>query len=117
MRGTMRKTRNSFSLSFSPIALVSIAQLFGTSLWFSANSASDGLMKAWDATAADIGWLTNAVQAGFILGTLAMSLLGLADRLRASTIFVASALSGALFNLGFAWVAQDGPAPDRPRSE
>lgn len=90
-----------------PIAVVSLAQLFGTSLWFSANAAADGLMQSWAAGPADIGTLTSAVQAGFILGTLALSLLGLADRFRASTIFVVSALSGACFNAGFAWIAHD----------
>lgn len=90
-----------------PVAIVSLAQLFGTSLWFSANSAADGLARAWGATAADIGWITNAVQGGFIVGTLAMSLGGLADRYRASAIFVVSAIAGALFNIGFAWLAQD----------
>jgi MFS family permease len=90
-----------------PVAVVSIAQLFGTSLWFSANSAAGGLIDAWGADASAIGWLTTAVQGGFILGTLGMSLLGLADRFRASTIFVTSALAGALFNLGFAWLAHD----------
>lgn len=103
----MKETGNGVSPWFSPVAVVSVAQLFGTSLWFSANSAADGLRETWDATASDIGWLTNSVQAGFILGTLAMSLLGFADRFRASTIFMASAVAGALFNLGFAWVAQD----------
>ena len=90
-----------------PIAVIAIAQLFGTSLWFSANSAAEGLMQAWGATAADIGLLTNAVQAGFIVGTLVMALGGLADRFAASAIFVVSALAGAAFNLGFAWLAQD----------
>lgn len=90
-----------------PIAVISIAQLFGTSLWFSANSAAEGLMHAWGATAADIGLLTNAVQIGFIAGTLIMSLGGLADRFNASTIFVMSGFAGAVFNLGFAWLAQD----------
>jgi MFS family permease len=85
-----------------PVATVSIAQLFGTSLWFSANSAADDLIRAWQATPADIGWLTSAVQAGFILGTLVMSLSGLADRFRASTIFVVSAVAGAAFNACFA---------------
>ncbi len=91
----------------SPIAVIAIAQLFGTSLWFSANSAAQGLMQTWGATAADIGLLTNAVQVGFIVGTLVMSLSGLADRFTASTIFVVAALAGASFNLGFAWLAQD----------
>ena len=39
---------------------------FGTSLWFSANSAADDLFAA-GASPSDIGTLTNAVQFGFIL--------------------------------------------------
>ncbi|WP_205191787.1 MFS transporter [Burkholderia sp. LMG 13014] len=90
-----------------PVAVISIAQLFGTSLWFSANSAADDLMRAWQASASDIGWLTSAVQGGFILGTLAMSLSGWADRFRASRIFVVSALLGSVLNVLFAWFATD----------
>ncbi|WP_299358846.1 MFS transporter [uncultured Paracoccus sp.] len=90
-----------------PVAVVSIAQLFGTSLWFSANSAADGLMQDWGAGPRDIGLLTSAVQAGFIAGTLVISLGGLADRFRASLIFTVASICGALFNAGFAWLAQD----------
>jgi MFS family permease len=88
-----------------PVAAISIAQLFGTALWFSANSTAADLMRIWHASAADIGWLTNAVQLGFIVGTLIISLSGAADRFNASKIFVCSALSGAVFNLGFAWLS------------
>ncbi|MBO6814990.1 MAG: MFS transporter [Rhizobiaceae bacterium] len=91
----------------SPVAIISIAQLFGTSLWFSANSAADGLRLSWGATASDIGLLTIAVQAGFILGTLTMSFGGFADRYRASSIFVTFAIAGAVFNTCFAWLAKD----------
>lgn len=89
-----------------PVATIALAQLLGTSLWFSANSATDDLMRAWQASAADIGWLTSAVQSGFILGTLIMALGGLADRYRASRIFVCSAIAGALFNAGFVWLSE-----------
>jgi len=88
-----------------PVAAISIAQLFGTALWFSANSTAADLMRIWHASAADIGWLTNAVQAGFILGTLFISLSGAADRFRASRIFVCSAIAGAIFNFCFAWLS------------
>lgn len=98
LRGLMLRT-------LGPVAIIAIAQLFGTSLWFSANGAAEGLMYAWNATASDIGWLTNAVQLGFILGTLTISLSGIADRFRASTLFVFSAIAGAVFNLAFAWMA------------
>jgi len=86
-----------------PVATIAIAQLFGTSLWFSANSAADDLRRAWGASVADIGILTSAVQLGFILGTLVFSLSGLADRFPASRIFVTCAVLGALFNACFAW--------------
>lgn len=88
-----------------PVTVISLAQLFGTSLWFSANGAASEITRAWHATAADIGWLTSAVQAGFILGTLTMSLSGGADRFRASSIFIWSALFGAVFNAMFALLA------------
>src|ERR1700744_179958 len=90
---------------FNAVATIAIAQLLGTSLWFSANSAADDLRKAWGVSVADIGTLTSAVQLGFILGTLVFALSGLADSFPASRIFTCCALLGAVFNAGFAWVA------------
>jgi MFS family permease len=88
-----------------PLALIVVAQFFGTSLWFSANSAADDLMRQWQVGPAALGPLTAAVQAGFIVGTLLFSLSGLADRFRASHIFAVSAVFGAAANAGFAWLA------------
>lgn len=84
------------------IAVIVIAQLFGTSLWFSANSAADDLTRLWGLTPAGIGWLTNAVQAGFIVGTLLFAFSGWADRFAASRIFAVCSVLGALFNGLFA---------------
>lgn len=89
-----------------PVPLIAFAQLLGTSLWFSANAAADDLSRAWGATPADIGTLTNAVQLGFIAGTLGLALTGLADRFAASRICAVSALIGAGFNAGFALFAE-----------
>lgn len=88
-----------------PVAIIVLAQLFGTSLWFSANSAADQLRAAWGIGVADIGTLTNAVQLGFILGTLSFSISGLADRFPASRIFAVCAVLGALANGAFALLA------------
>ena len=85
-----------------PILWIVLAELFGTSLWFSANSAADSLKLAWGISQVDIGLLTTAVQAGFILGTLIFSLSGLADRYPASKIFAVCSLLGAVFNGCFA---------------
>lgn len=88
------------------VRLIVLAQLLGTSLWFSANSAADPLRADWGLTLADIGALTNAVQLGFIAGTFAFALSGLADRFAASRIFVVCAVLGALLNAAFALLAQ-----------
>jgi MFS family permease len=90
-----------------PVAVIVTAQLFGTSLWFSANSAADDLMRTWGITPGDIGTLTNAVQLGFIVGTLLFAVTGLADRFAASSIFAVSAVLGASFNAAFAWLVDD----------
>ncbi len=89
------------------LAIIVVAQLLGTSLWFSANAAFDDLSRAWSLTSPDLGLLTNAVQLGFILGTLAFSLSGLADRYHASRVFAACAVIGAATNAMFAFLAQD----------
>lgn len=95
------------------ILIIVVAQLFGTSLWFSANSAADDLLRQWQLPPAEIGTLTNAVQLGFICGTLLLALSGLADRYAASRIFAVSAVGGALANGAFALFA-DGLASGVP---
>ena len=89
----------------NPVPVIVVAQLFGTSLWFSANSAADDLIRTWGISPADIGTLTNAVQLGFILGTLTFAVSGLADRYPASRIFAVCAILGALGNAAFALFA------------
>src|SRR5262245_66678847 len=87
------------------IAIIVVAEFLGTSLWFSANAAAGDLQRAWGIAAADLGALTGAVQLGFIAGTLAFALSGLADRFSASRIFAVCACIGAAANAGFALAA------------
>ena len=91
----------------NPIGIIVVAQLLATSLWFSANSAAADLTRLWHLSAADIGWLTNAVQGGFILGTLTIAFTGLADRFQASRIIATCSVSGAFFNALFALLGTD----------
>lgn len=88
------------------IGVIVFAQLFMTSLWFSANSAAGALLEQWQLSTADIGYLTAAVQAGFIVGTLTIALTGFADRFPASRIVFTAAIFGALFNAAFALLAE-----------
>lgn len=87
------------------LALIVVAQLLGTSLWFSANAAFDDLARLWGIDSSGIGVLTVAVQLGFILGTLVFALSGLADRYPASRVFAVCAVVGAAANVAFAYLA------------
>jgi len=89
-----------------PLAVIVIAQLFGTSLWFSVNGVGLALQEAVGLSESDLGLLTIAVQAGFISGTLLIATTGLADRIRASHLFAISAVLGALINAAFIGVAE-----------
>jgi len=88
-----------------PLLAIVLAQLFGTSLWFSVNGVGLSLSRDLGFSEADLGRLTLTVQAGFIAGTLFIATSGLADRFRASRIFAAACLAGALANAGFVLVA------------
>ncbi|HYC37256.1 MAG TPA: MFS transporter [Usitatibacter sp.] len=87
------------------LAIIVVAQLLGTSLWFSANATFDDLSRLWNIDSAGIGLLTMAVQLGFVCGTLLFALSGLADRFPASRLFAACAALGAVANVAFAFVA------------
>ncbi len=84
-----------------PLPVIVLAQLFGTSLWFSINGVWLSLSAELGLAESDLGRLTLSVQAGFIAGTLALAVTGLADRFGASRIFLISSLLGALANAGF----------------
>ncbi|WP_233266411.1 MFS transporter [Cobetia sp. L2A1] len=85
-----------------PVALIALAQLFGTSLWFTPNAVLTPMLESWQFngdSAAALGQLTSSVQGGFIVGTLVLGLAGLADRFAARHLFIASCLLGAVTNL------------------
>lgn len=86
------------------LGLIVFAQLLGTSLWFSTNSIVAELSRVWGLTTTELGYLTSAVQFGFIAGTLILAFTGLADRFAASRIFTVAAIFGALSNAGFIFI-------------
>lgn len=88
-----------------PLTVIVVAQFLGTSLWFSANGVADALALDWGLTTVELGYLTSAVQLGFIAGTLFIAISGLADRFAASRVFLVAAIAGAAANAGFALLA------------
>ena len=87
------------------LLFVSCAVLLASSTWFSGTAAVSVLRHLWNLGDAESAWLTISVQLGFITGTFLYAFLNLADRFNARRVFFVSALLGALFNTGFAWLA------------
>ncbi len=93
------------------IAIIAGAQVAAMALWFSASAVVPTMIAEFALSPARAALLTSAVQAGFVAGTLASALLGLADRIEPRRFFAASALAGALANLGLLWAAPDTALP------
>ncbi|MGH9328917.1 MAG: MFS transporter, partial [Vicinamibacterales bacterium] len=81
------------------LALVALAELLGMTLWFSATAVAVPIAAEFRLSSRGAAWLTMAVQAGFVSGTLASGLLNLPDRINARVLFALGALAGAGANL------------------
>ncbi|WP_138431182.1 MFS transporter [Fodinibius saliphilus] len=80
------------------LPVIVVAQFAGTSLWFAGNAVIPDLVQELQLTEMAVGYITSAVQFGFISGTLLFALLSVADRISPSKVFVGCALFGAAFN-------------------
>jgi len=93
------------------LVLLSLAELLALSLWFSASAVLPALKLEWGLGDGGGAALTIAVQAGFIVGTLASALANLPDIVAARTLMVIGAALGALANGALALgVSSLGPA-------
>ncbi len=84
------------------LGILACAELLGMALWFTGSAVGPSLAKAWSLSASQVGWLTTAVQLGFVVGTAMSALLNLADVVPARVLFSGAALLGALANLPLA---------------
>jgi len=82
------------------LALVSMAELLGMSMWFAASAASPHFRSTWGLTVTQAGWLTTVVQLGFVAGTIVSAVLNLADLIPGRRYFAGSALLAAAANAG-----------------
>lgn len=80
------------------LVLLGCAELLGMSLWFAGTAVAPQLQERWALSGTQVGWLTTAVQLGFVVGTAAIAILNLADILSSRLLFSLAALTGALFN-------------------
>ncbi|MBC7791671.1 MAG: MFS transporter [Anaerolineae bacterium] len=88
------------------LALLSVAELFGMAAWFAASAVSPQLADLWSLSASESGWLSTAVQIGFVAGSAVAALLNLPDILPSRWYFAGSSLLAAAANAGLV-VADD----------
>ncbi|NQU62029.1 MAG: MFS transporter, partial [Rhodospirillales bacterium] len=92
---------NSKLASLSLLAFCVVAAL---ALWFSATAVVPSLIAEFGLKPSQVSMLTGAVQVGFVVGTLASAVLGLADRTDPRAFFMASALVATIANTGILFV-------------
>lgn len=81
------------------LPVVVAAQFASGSIWFAGNAVLPELQRAWGLPSAALGYVTSAVQLGFIAGTLVFAFLAIADRFSPRLVYLACSLAGALANL------------------
>ena len=86
---------------WAALALIAAAEILTLSVWFSASVVATPLQRLWGLNAIEVALLTAAVQLGFVVGAVASSLLGIADRYNGRRIFALSAVAAALVNVLF----------------
>jgi len=91
------------------LVLLSLAELLAMSLWFSASAVVPALRAEWKLSDSLAGWITNAVQLGFVAGTLLSAFLNLPDIIRARHLFTLAAIAGAVSNAAFGLYATNPP--------
>ena len=80
---------------WASLAILSICQVTAMALWFSASAVVPVLVRDYDLSGFTQSLFTSSVQAGFVVGSLASALLGLADRFDPRRLFMVSALVAA----------------------
>jgi len=89
---TPLETSTALSHKWRTLLLLSLAELLGMAVWFSASAVVPALTDAWTLNDGGRAWLTMSVQIGFVIGAVGSSILNLADRLPTRWFFAASAI-------------------------
>jgi MFS family permease len=76
--------------------------------WFSATAITPELILIWRLSGAQVAWLTNAVQLGFVTGALLSSFVSLPDLVPLRKLMGVSALVASAANLCLLWAPSTG---------
>ena len=89
------------------LTLLATAELLGMALWFSGSAVVPALSVEWHLSPSQISWVANAVQLGFVAGTLFSATLNLPDIISTRHLFAVSAFLGAAVNGVFGLYVHD----------
>lgn len=98
MNDTLAASADTHPLRWRMLMLLSLAELLGMSLWFAGSAIAPQLQERWSLSGSQVGWLTTAVQLGFVAGTAVVAVLNLADIVPSRLLFAIAALLGAACN-------------------
>ncbi len=86
------------------LLLVALGELLGMTVWFSATAAGPAIAREFALGTSARAWLTMAVQAGFVAGTLLTALTNTADVINPRRLFLVGAIAAAVVNAALAVV-------------
>jgi len=89
------------------LPVIVFSQFAGTSLWFVGNAVLGDLERQWGLASDTLGYMTSAVQLGFIVGTLAFAFFSISDRYSPRLVFFLCSLFGAAANIAIYWLPHD----------
>lgn len=80
------------------LPVIVLSQFAGASMWFAGNAVLGDLQTALGLPAAALGYVTSAVQLGFIAGTLVFAFFAISDVASPRLVFLLCSLAGAVAN-------------------
>ena len=89
------------------LPVIVLAQFAGTALWFAGNAVIGDLQRELGLPEAALGYVTSAVQLGFIAGTLVFAFFALTDVYSPRLVYFACSLAGAAANAAATALAAD----------
>ncbi|NQW09075.1 MAG: MFS transporter [Alphaproteobacteria bacterium] len=89
------------------LLMLMVAEVAVMTLWFSVTAVVPAMRSETFIPGWLVSWFTSGVQIGFVAGTLASAVLGLADRIDGRYLFCASALIASAANLAILAVPPD----------
>jgi predicted MFS family arabinose efflux permease len=89
------------------LPVIVLALFAGAALWFAGNAVIDDLRRELGLPAGALGYITSAVQLGFIAGTLVFAFFAVADLHSPRMLYLVCSLAGAAANAVACMLAKD----------